>query len=308
MKSYVQVGLSFNWKVVKKHLPRSLVKRLSDSQCQERGDYVYCHFPKSNSLWKELVERNKTIGDRDLIRLVRHINEYEFADLISCSHLQLEIQNQVALLQPVAQYYRFDVVCAECGRINRVQINPLKIFDSQGLAEVDIFETNNYEIVISARVKEMFEEYAISGIDFLPVDVEQKHRSMWQVIPLHIAKVMSPPTPLQGYGQCLHCKLPKVVALRTTREQLAPSNKRKVVEEEALLYLDGSSMAVSDLMRTDVEIGTLAERPGGAASFNPLDYPLRRARPLWVVSNKMLRVLDICHIAGWSARPAYVMQ
>jgi hypothetical protein len=341
MHSITSVDLAVSWRDASTHLSRRWVAVLRPYLDQEQSSIVSARFTFASDdvLLEELLAfaEQRTVsepgsggllGNLDLkgnsgplLRTVRRWSEYDFADLQGYPVVQLLLDRIVDLAPPLSQYYRVDIEptsdCPDCGQVVLRQQHPLHMHGNsdpgsglrgQAWQPADqIAATENHEIIISQRLRHLWERAAVPDLlQCLPVESNDDRQPLWQATPQGTVRVMAPPTPIQVRDRCATCGRPLTVALSTATSDVAfGPGRRTVYEQEALLTVDPASLPAGDLWVADRQEGRVGELTEVLRSFT--DYPdpfyIRSSRPFWVVSQRLLRLFHEHVPSGWRCRP-----
>lgn len=225
--------------------------------------------------------------------------------------VQLLLDRTVALAPPLSQYYRVEIEqtpnCHRCGQVRLRQTNTLHVIGQRRQPSDEIVATDNHELIVSQRLRQLWEEAAgVEGPQFLPVETGRDSQSLWQATPQGAVRVLTPPTPIQVRDRCPECGRPLTVALSTAPDgDLFGPDRSTVYEQEALLTLSAEPLPAGDLWVTDVEEGRIGELTEVLQRFE--DYPdpfyIRSSRPFWLISQRLLRLLNDHVDSGWRCRP-----
>ncbi len=331
MRSMTSIDLAFSWPESPKHLPRRWITVLGPYVDQQQSSIVSARliFPGTHPLLEEFLAfaEQKTVRDpgsggilgrlglrgqsAPLVRAVRRWNEYDVADLQGRAVVQLLLDRTIALAPPLNRYYRVEIEpasdCHLCRQVSLHQTNTLRVPGQAWQPGDEIAATDNHEIIVSRRFRQLWESAAGSeGPQFLPVEFDDDDQSLWQVIPQGAVHVQTPPTPLQVRDRCPVCGRPLTVALSAApSDDLVGTGRWTVYEQEAFLSVDLEALPSGDLWVTDVQEGRVRELNEVMRRF--AEYPdpfyIRSSRPFWLISGRLLRLLHDHAPGGWRCRP-----
>ncbi|MEI2692980.1 MAG: hypothetical protein V9H69_26005 [Anaerolineae bacterium] len=341
MRSFTSVDLACSWSEASRYLSKRWLTALAPYVNQERSSIMGANlqFTGADPCLAEFlaVAEQKTVSDPSdrsflnqiglkrvgggsLLRRVSHWNEYDFSDLEEYPVVQLLLDRTVELTRPLSQYYRVEIEpnpdCTFCGRALLIQQNPLRVRgksqptkDFRGEAWQpgdDIAASENYEIILSQRLRHLWERSLPDPPQFSPVENNGDEEPLWQVAPQGMARVLAPPTPLQVRERCPGCGQPLTTALSTSlSEQMFGPDRATIYEDEARLTIDPASWPAGDFWVTDRQIGRVGELMEVLQGYqdDPIPFYIRSSRPFWLISRWLLRLLHEHVPSGWHAIP-----
>ncbi len=336
-KTFVMLAVS--WQKARRYLGGRLHSQLEPYISQHDLAIIWANFTldECDSLLDDLLRRvqGKTIVHPEsnlldmllgrgrprlpLLAKVRRWPVYEFTALTHEPALQLIVEEEAQLLYPLSQHYRFEyrqeADCAVCGRILLHPRPPMRVKghpDQEPLwgntwpKGVDLARTNNYEIVVSQRLKQAWQA-ALPDIaaEWIPVEAASRPEAYWHVRAQGLAHAPAPPTPYQVVERCPVCDRPTRAAISTVTEPWAFYAEKTLYDEEPALTIARSSLPTADLWEADLYDGHIRYERSDLERFDadPEPFFVQTAEPRWLISQRLYRLLHDINPKGWRCKP-----
>ncbi len=302
MKTKTRIQFSKKWNILDKYLPSDIAGALKNL-INPTLKFPSVTLNSQDELAISLRKINIIVDGRSILRLIREIVRIEETDIKEDGAYDFmpgsSQDEEVKLEGDPADYYELHVECEHCGRYKWIQKSDLQLKMSMNL---DIDESESGEILISDRLKKVFDNEKLNGFTYRKVIAE---KSIWQLMPHGQAVVKKPNEYLKGKNNCTFCGKPRILVYEDTNgiELFKPPYDIPRIERTPVLLLQNMP---GDFSVTDLEFGTLGRLPEGSSQVQAKEFTHKTSNAKWVVSGKLCKILYEKKVKGFELSPAQI--
>ena len=285
---YIQ--FRFPKSIIKEILGRDISQNIID-MIKDGKPYSSINLTCKKELFEKIILLDRMVEGKNIIRLYREniFVPLEKIDDNSFYEVKLETDMQAKLQQKPSFFYHLSVVCSNCGVVQWKQKKNLLL---RKKSNSDFIETDNGEIIVSKKIKEIFEKNSISGFRIRNTNFPD----LFQLEVTGLTSVIKNKFYFEK-EYCSVCDRPRKIFLENSNgiSLLSGSNTIPRIERTAFLEIDKPQ---KDFSLTKTEFGMIGRIPEGVRKIDPLDVDSKTCWPSMIVSGKVAKILLQSNIHG----------